>query len=192
MTMPSTKGSIDMLAKGFELLAEGMAKIFCSDRIEPYYKKEREKTFNTFLGEILNGNYHCSIYPHERCSIPYINIMVTLPKNKWAMSQHFLDEKSILEECFLKVDSQYGYKMKKVSIKSIKYVPSLDWLEVTFTCEEATKYQYMSDIEMLKETFKEGHILSCEEFYDNLYHFKLYGFTWEYQNGNMILHHPKD
>ena len=192
MTAPSTKGIIDMLAKGFELLAEGMANIFCGleRKSKPLLKKE--KSFEEFLREVLdNDAYHKVLY-FDKSRNNY-EFKVCFNKSRWAEIQNFYDKDSRLDECFLIVDGRNGYLLKDVFIKKIDYTHRITLFEVTFSCKSAEYCEYRTELEELKSRFRNKHHLTCEEFYENQGLFKKYGFTWEYKGDEtMILHYPKD
>lgn len=190
--MPSTKGIIDMLVKGFEMLAEGFANIFCGVERKSKSLLKKERTFDEFLKEVFEGDYHISLY-FEKEKHKY-DFKICFDPSKWAEIQNFYDKDSHLEECFLVKDGRSGYLMKDVFIKNINYVPHLKRFEVTFSCKSVESCEYRSELEELKSRFKDKHHLACEEFYANQGLFKKYGFTWEYNkvDEDMILHYPKD
>lgn len=192
MTKPSMRGSIDMLVKGFEMLAEGMAKIFCGAERKSKSLLKKERAFYEFMKEVFEGDYHISLlFDRERHKYDF---KVCFYPSKWAEIQNFYDKDSHLEECFLVKDGRSGYLMKDVFIKKINYVSHLKRFEVTFSCKSVESCEYRSELEELKSRFKDKHHLTCEEFYANQGLFKKYGFTWEYNkvDENMILHYPKD
>ena len=190
MTKPSTKGIIDMLAKGFEMLAEGTANIFCGVERKSKTLLKKERTFDEFLKEVFESDYHISLlFDKDR-----YDFKICFDPSKWAEIQNFYDKECHIDECFLIVDGRNGYLMKDVFIKNINYVPHLKRFEVTFSCKSADYCEYRSELEELKNRFKDKHHLTCEEFYANQGLFKKYGFTWEYNkvDEDMILHYPKD
>ena len=192
MTTPSTKGIIDMLAKGFEMIADGFANIFCGIERKSKRFLKKERTFDEFMKEVFECDYHISLlFDRERHKYDF---KVCFDESKWAEIQNFYDNDSHLEECFLIKDSRNGYLMKDVFIKNINYISHLKFLEVTFSCKSADYCEYRSELEELKSLFKDKHHLTCEEFYANQGLFKKYGFTWEYNkvDEDMILHYPKD
>ena len=192
MTTPSTKGIIDMLAKGFEMLAEGTANIFCGVERKSKSLLKKERTFDEFLKEVFESDYHIGLY-FEKEKHKY-DFKICFDPSKWAEIQNFHDKDCRIDECFLIKDGRNGYLMKDVFIKNINYVPHLKRFEVTFSCKSVDYCEYRSELEELKSLFKDKHHLTCEEFYANKGLFKKYGFTWEYNkvDEDMILHYPKD
>ena len=192
MTAPSTKGIIDMLVKGFELLAEGMANIFCGVERKSKSLLKKERTFDEFMKEVFDGDYYISLrFDKENHDYDF---KICFDPSKWAEIQNFYDKDCHIDECFLITDSRNGYLMKDVFIKNINYVSHIKLFEVTFSCKSADYCEYRSELEELKSLFKDNHHLTCEEFYANKGLFKKYGFTWEYNkvDEDMILHYPKD
>ena len=192
MTMPFMRGDIDMLVKGFEMLADGFANIFCGVERKSKSLLKKERTFDEFMKEVFEGDYHISLY-FEKEKHKY-DFKVCFDPSKWAEIQNFYDKNNHLNECFLVKDGRSGYLMKDVFIKNINYVPHLKRFEVTFSCKSVESCEYRSELEELKSRFKDKHHLACEEFYANQGLFKKYGFTWEYNkvDEDMILHYPKD
>ena len=192
MTKPSTKGIIDMLAKGFELLAEGTANIFCGVERKSKALLKKERTFDEFLKEVFESDYHIGLY-FEKEKHKY-DFKICFDPSKWAEIQNFYDKDCHIDECFLIKDGRNGYLMKDVFIKNINYVPHLKRFEVTFSCKSVDYCEYRSELEELKNRFKDKHHLTCEEFYTNQGLFKKYGFTWEYNkvDEDMVLHYPKE
>ena len=147
MTKPSTKGIIDMLAKGFEMLAEGTANIFCGVERKSNSLLKKERTFDEFLKEVFDGDYRIGLYFEK----DRYDFKICFDPSKWAEIQNFYDKECHIDECFLIVDGRNGYLMKDVFIKNINYVPHLKRFEVTYvpkTVEVSEDEKWKFDIKV--------------------------------------------